>query len=180
MSGGGKEGAGGGTYSSLAEFLAHAYVMETDAEERYRVLADQMEVHNNTEVAELFRTLEKVEGRHAQEILDQAGDVKLPHIAPWDFHWPDDDSPEAPDAMEAHYLMTPHHALRIALGGEERALRFFDDVAAAATDPEIREAASKFADEDREHVRQVRDLLAKYPRPEEGWADDPDPPITPE
>ena len=40
---------------SIEELLAHAHRMEAEASERYAELADQMEVHNNDEVATLCR-----------------------------------------------------------------------------------------------------------------------------
>ena len=63
--------APGSQISSVAELLAHAYHMELEAQERYRYLAEQMEVHNNSELASLFRKLSEVEGIHAKDILQQ-------------------------------------------------------------------------------------------------------------
>jgi len=40
--------------ASVPEFLAHALELEAESHERYRELAECMEVHNNPEVAELF------------------------------------------------------------------------------------------------------------------------------
>ena len=43
--------------ATLAEVMAQALGIERDAAERYSSLADVMEVHNNREVAELFRKM---------------------------------------------------------------------------------------------------------------------------
>ncbi|MDP6573872.1 MAG: ferritin family protein [Rhodospirillales bacterium] len=163
-----------GEFSRL-EFLAHAYAIEREAEERYIELADQMETHNNPAVAEIFRKLARVEGLHALQILDQAGDRELPHIPPWEYRWRGTESPEAIDAADIHYLMTPHHALGLALKAEERALRFFSAVAASQKDAEVRKLAEEFAEDEREHVRLVKEWLVKIPEPAEDWAEDPDP-----
>ena len=48
-----------------ADFMVQAYMMENDARDRYSEFADQMEVHNNLEVAQLFRRLARIEGLHA-------------------------------------------------------------------------------------------------------------------
>ena len=53
---------------SLADLFAIAYRIEIDAVERYRLLADQMETHNNTELVDMFRDLARAEGLHAEEI----------------------------------------------------------------------------------------------------------------
>ena len=47
--------------AAFAQFMARAYVMEIDASERYADFADQMEVHNNLDVAQLFRKLSRIE-----------------------------------------------------------------------------------------------------------------------
>jgi len=54
--------------SNLADLFAAAYRIETDAVERYALLADQMETHNNAELAAMFRDLARAEGLHAEEI----------------------------------------------------------------------------------------------------------------
>lgn len=161
---------------SLLELLAHAYAIEREAEERYVELGDQMETHNNPAVAEIFRKLARVEGLHALQILDQVGEQELPHIPPWEYSWRGTESPEAIDAGDVHYLMTPHHALGLALRAEERAFRFYNAIAATQKDPDVRKLAEEFAEEEREHVRLVMEWLVKIPEPADDWAEDPDPP----
>jgi len=76
-----------GEISSVAEFLAHALEMEAESVERYRELAENMEVHNNSEVAVLFHRLAAEGDAHAEHVKRRAGMYKLPSIAPWDFKW---------------------------------------------------------------------------------------------
>ncbi len=161
----------------LDELLAHAHAIEIEAEERYADLADQMEVHNNQEVAVLFRKLAEVEGAHAREILERAKGRDLPDIPYWEYKWTDSESPEAADLLEAHYLMTPHHALMLALRGEEKALAFFERLAKTATDNDVRKMAEEFAEEEREHVKIVKKYLEEHPEPPDGWDHDDDPPV---
>ncbi|MBL8586426.1 MAG: rubrerythrin, partial [Bradyrhizobiaceae bacterium] len=86
--------------------------------------------------------------------------------------------PEKADLGEAHYLMTPWHALQMALAGEERALGYFQHVVATTDDSKIRDMAQEFAEEEAEHVALCHRLLKKYPAPQtEAWAEDPDPPV---
>ena len=61
--------AKGTPITSTVDFMVHAYAMETEAAERYAEFADAMEMHNNREVAELFRKLSRIEQRHADQIL---------------------------------------------------------------------------------------------------------------
>lgn len=170
----------GGTAMGLAEFLAHAHAMEIEAAERYALLADQMEVHNNPGVGALFRKLAEVEARHAEEIKARADGAALPRIPLGAHRWSDTEGPETIDVGEAHYLMSPYHVLRIALRAEERAVAFFGAIAETSENTDVRALAAEYAEEERDHVREVRSMLAQYPEPDDGWADDHDPPATQE
>lgn len=172
--------AGPEAIDSVEELLAHAYMIEVDATDRYLMLADQMDVHNNPELAELFRKLASHEEHHAEEILEQAKALKMPELKASDYKWGDFEGPEAAVLDEAHYLMTPWHALQMALGAEKRAFAFFDRLVATAKNDEMKKWAEEFREEEAEHVRLVEDLLKRHPEPDKDWADDPDPPVFPE
>ena len=166
--------------ASLAELLAAAYRIEADAVERYELLADQMETHNNPELMAVFRDLARAEGIHRDEIRRMAGDIDVVAEAERMARWGRGDSTEEVEIDQISYLMTPWHALELALAGEERALAFFQSVAAGAKDRKIKEMAEEFVEEEAEHVNLVHRLLRKYPKPEETWAQDPDPPAAQE
>jgi rubrerythrin len=89
------------------------------------------------------------------------------------------ESPEEVDAGAAHYLMTPWHALELALGGEQRALDFFRSVAASAKDAKVKKLAEEFMEEEEEaeHVNLVHRLMRRHPAPSDAWAHDVDPPV---
>ena len=159
-----------------AELLAHAHAIEQDALERYRMLADQMDAHNNPVLAELFRELASHEEKHAAEILSRAGDITLPDLKPGEFKWPGVESPESAELDLAHYKMTPWHALQMALQAERRAFSFFDHVVRTAGDTSLKAWAQEFRDEEAEHVELVERLLENYPKPKPGWDEDDDMP----
>ena len=164
--------------NSVEELLAHARAIESDAMEQYQELAEQMDVHHNADTAELFRKMVDVEARHVEKILERAKGVDLPHISPWDFKWADGETPEVISAENTHYLMTPHHALKLALVAEQRALDFFAQVLEHCTEgTDIHDLAGELCAEEREHVELIRTWLEKYPEPDEGWDEDPDPPV---
>ena len=54
---------------TLAEFMAQALAMEREAAQRYAEFADAMDVHNNPEVAALFRKMATIERKHAAQIM---------------------------------------------------------------------------------------------------------------
>jgi len=117
-----------------------------------------------------------IEGKHADKILKQMGWGSPPPLPSGPAPWPGYECPESAAQEDVHYLMQPYHALEVALACEQRALRFFENLVRVASVPEVRAAATEMRDEEREHVELVRAWMAKVARPEEGWADDPDPP----
>ena len=161
---------------NIEQLLARAYAIEREAESRYADLADQMQVHNNLALAELFRKLAEIEGKHAAKIKSRAAGVELPYISPLAYRWGSTVALEGADLMGTHYLMTPHHALKLALEGEESAVIYFEDLAKAAAGGKAKALAKELAEEEREHVQLVKDWLAKYPEPEADWDEDHDPP----
>jgi rubrerythrin len=90
--------------------------------------------------------------------------------------WEGFEAAESVPLDEVHYLMRPWHALQLALGAEQRAERFFAELAKSTTDEAVRKAAQELQEEEREHVELVRAWMAKVPQPEKDWAEDPDPP----
>ena len=166
----------GPSVANVAELFAVAYRIEIDAVERYTLLAAQMEAHNNPELVQIFRDLAKAENLHAEEILRMAGDIDMTVRARQVEGWKAD-SPEEADLADAHYKMTPWHALQMALAGEKRALAFFKGIAETASDPAIKNMAAEFVEEEAEHVNLVYRLLHKHGTPEASWADDSDPPV---
>jgi rubrerythrin len=166
--------------ATLPEFLAHALAIELEAMARYRDLADQMVVHRNAPTAELFSNLARLESQHAQQLHARASAIVLPSIAPWDYRWPTAESPESAPFASAHFLMTPYHALALALEAEERARAFFTDIAANTPSAEVRAMAEELAREEVQHVAAVRRLLAQEPPPPDDWAESIDPPTEPE
>jgi len=166
--------------ASVADLFAVAFQIEADAVERYDLLADQMATHNNPELVAVFRDLSRAEAIHRDEIRRLAGDIDVVAHAHRMAKWKHGESPEAASLGDAHYLMTPWHALRLALAGEERALAFFKSVVESAKDPAIKKLADEFVEEEAEHVNLVHRLLRKYPRPAENWSSDPDPPVSQE
>jgi rubrerythrin len=158
-----------------ADFMLRAYYMELDAEWRYDMLADQMDIHNNTAIAELFRKLARIEAKHAQRILARMRWKKAPAL-PAAYPWQGFEPPETVPADEPHYLMRPWHALQLALRSEQRAQRYFERIARSKPPARVLAAAREMAAEEARHVRLIKDWLAKVPRPEPGWDRDPDPP----
>jgi rubrerythrin len=160
---------------TLEEFMAQALAMEHEAAARYAEFADAMEMHNNREVAELFRKMAVIEGKHAAQIMAEMGWSQAPALAA-NMAWEGFEAAETIAVDDVHYLMQPWHALQLALAAEERAERFFAHLAGVATTPSVRKAALELHEEEREHVALIKAWMKKVPKPERDWAIDPDPP----
>ena len=163
-------------FDSVAEFFAQALAIEIEASERYDALADMMEVHNNNKIASIFRKMAKIENVHRKEIARRAGDA-LVGGRPASFTWTGPEGPETIDFSDLHYLMTPRQALMLARHNEERAVKYYEAISKAATDPEIATIAESMAQDERQHVRWVDEWLEKYEVENVDWDEDPDPPV---
>ena len=162
--------------AGLAVVMAQALAIERAAVDRYGALADVMEVHNNREVAALFRKMADIESRHAAQIMAEMGWRRAADVPATAKAWGTGEPPESVPEDEIHYLMWPWHALQLALAAERRAEAFFARLADETDDDEVRRVAVALRDEEREHVELVQRWLARTPEPGTDWADDPDPP----
>ena len=160
---------------SLEDFMSRAYALELEATERYAQFAEQLDTHNNREVAQMFRKLAQIEALHAKRILEEMGWSSLPAMPPA-FAWDGQEGPETAPFDALHYLMQPYHALEIALRCELQAVKYFDGIAAGDVPLRVREAAKEMAAEEREHVALIKEWMKKVPQPSAGWDEDPDPP----
>jgi rubrerythrin len=166
--------------ASLNDLLAVAYQIEIDAVERYNLLADQMETHNNPELVKVFRDLARAEGIHGEEIRRLASDFDVVAHARQIAKFKRGGSPEEAELGSAHYMMTPWHALQLSLDGEKRALAYFTSIVETAKDPKVKAMAAELVEEEAEHVNLVHRLLRRYPQPSKSWAEDMDPPVSQE
>ena len=158
-----------------ADFMARAYAMELEATERYTQFAEQLETHNNLEVAQLFRKLAEIEGKHAKSILAEMKWPSVPALPPA-YAWDSLEAPETAPFASLHYLMQPWHALDIALRCELAAQEYYEGIAASRAPKQIRDAAREMAADEAEHVRLIREWMQRVPQPAPGWDEDPDPP----
>ena len=161
---------------SVAEFLVHAETLERESVERYAELADSMEIHNNPKVTDLFRKLSHFGENHLNKVLQQIAGLELPEIPPWDFKWDSPESPEAGNHDEVHYLMNIREALQFALHNEVRGRDFYAQVAGTTPNPEVKEMAEEFTEEENEHVHLLEVWITNLTDPDTVRKEDPDPP----
>jgi rubrerythrin len=178
--------AGGGypthttVIATTEDLLARAHAMEVEAMERYDEFAAQMEMHNNLDVAAVFRRLAGAERKHAEAMARDLAERGISVAASGALAVPGVEGLETGLGDDLHYLMMPYHALEIALRNELRAFAFFDDLAHRSLPDDIRRLARGYAHEEQRHIDLVREWLARVAKPDEAWAYDPDEPHMPE
>jgi rubrerythrin len=150
---------------SPLELYAHAIAIEREAAERYSELAARMDDEGRDELARVFAELAQMEAEHLETLERRSAGLALPAIAPGKYCWLEDGAPETAAHDLVFRLMTPRHALAIALAAEQRAQAFFEHVAWSAADPALRALAREMVAEERGHVEFVARLLEGTPEP---------------
>jgi rubrerythrin len=175
-----KKGGPVSEVATVGDLLLRAHAMEVEAAERYDEFAGQMELHNNPEVEALFRKLAGIERKHADSLAADLAARGIQAVARAPLGDRGEEGLETAAAGALHYLMTPYHALEIALQNEQRALMFFRLLAEVAVSAELRDLAHEFAREEAEHVELLQQWLARTTKPRDDWAYDPDEPRMPD
>lgn len=150
---------------NLAECYANALAIEREAAGRSAQFAEYLEDHGELATAELFRRLARFERQHVDELERRTAGMPLPALRPWEFSWLDNAPAEQVDHQFVFHLMTPHDALKIALGAERRAQMLYEQVIATSEDPEVKQLARELAGEELEHIAWLEDGLKQVPRP---------------
>jgi rubrerythrin len=149
--------------NQLADFLAHSVELESEALERYLEMADTMDIHHNTEVADFFRRMANEARHHLEEVAEYAQGITLPTLRAWEFNWPEAEPPETLSYEAQHYRMSLRQAMELALQNERAAELFYRSAADKSTDEETVRVATLFADEEHEHGAQLETLIAAQP-----------------
>lgn len=163
--------------ASADDLLAHAFAMESEAADRYLDLADQMEVHNNPEAAEIFDKMARIEQIHADKLEALCRQRGVPRRSPWEYRWLDPEAPEVTPVEEAHYLMPAMQALKLALHNEKRALAFYEALLGGSPSDDVKALAEEFAGEERQHVALVEKWITDYPDGNLAFPEDLDEPV---
>jgi rubrerythrin len=153
---------------SVAELLGRAVGIEREAAERYAEFARFMQDHDRNELADLFTELARLERGHARVIEEWLGDAG-PAAPEASFRWLEA-GPPSPAAHEwLLRLMGPRDALAIALAAEQRAQRFFAELAERSDDAAVKRMARELAEEEAAHAARLERVLASEPDPHVDW-----------
>ncbi len=158
---------------SNTRLIYDSLALKTEIADGYAELAEQLESFNNPEAAATFMQLADKQHQHilrleilASEQLSSADQSQPPCIA----------QPSPIDDINAlsHYLMTPYHAIELAIH-IERTTQQNLQTRLGITDDDVRDQPQQL--EHSRHLHALQQLLNGQPRPESGWDEDQDPPF---
>lgn len=149
---------------SVAECYAHAMAIEHEAATRYAEFAQLMGERGEEATAALFERLAEFDARHAETLAARASNLTLPRVSVVEHSWVDDAPPESV-SHELFQLLTPHHAISIALTNAERTQALFEDVMASNSDPDAQRLAAEISAGGTEQIRHLREALSRTPAP---------------
>jgi hypothetical protein len=93
---------------------------------------------------------------HLAEAKARSGFRDIPVMDPSEFVWPNVESPEAAEIWAADPFIGRDEALTVALAAETASYEYYRRIHDTTSDPEIRTMAKEFADEEAEHVAELR------------------------
>ena len=146
---------------SIRKFLAHAVRMEAEAARRFDELAELMATHGNAEVEAVFRQLADFSRLHLKEAMERAGFRHITDLPDGGYDWPNGESPESAPWWGVDGMMDVHTALDLALVSERSSLAYYQSVAQDTNDPRVKLMAEEFAEEEAEHVEQLKRMIAQ-------------------
>lgn len=143
---------------SLQDVLDMAVLIEKEAEERYLVLAEQVEKRYPGDASDFFAMMAQNEHMHGLELMGRRrslfGDApvhaRVASLA---------SEVEATEAEKIVRYMTPLQALEVALESEVNAYEFYDQLLvtnqslSGVLHPEVRKLIKELRDEEAEHQR---------------------------
>lgn len=159
------------TIADPADLLIHSSLaLKTEIADCFAELAEQLENFNNSEAADTFLELIRHQKHHIQRLetlvveRDQPQSQALGNAQ---------DSPADDINANSHYLMTPYHAVELALNIEQSSQQTL--LAQSGIDANDEQSQPQ----QQEHARYIlflQQLLSTLPAPESHWHEDLDPP----
>ena len=147
---------------SIRDALDLAILVEDEAEERYRELAENRELHHTNDAARFFKFMMSCEAKHGDELRAKRKELfgDEPSTVDRSMLW----DVEAPAFETARSFVTLQDALDVALAAETKAYEFFDGALPEVEDPEVRELFTELRQEEVEHMQMVREQMTKLPQ----------------
>lgn len=146
---------------SLMDALDLAVLIEYEAYRRYEYFAELLGHRAPGDPTSVFLSMAENEAKHGQQLEERR--KQMFGDAPRRVSLDDLFDVEAPDMGSPRSTMSSLQAFEIALSSEQKAYDFYDHALEHVRDPAIRSLFTELRDEETEHVRMVREAIAKLP-----------------
>jgi len=146
---------------NIQNFLLRAIRLESDSAQRADELADAMQTWGNKEVEAFFRKMAEYSRIHLKEAMTLAGFRHAGEL-PAEDDGSDRIATESAAWWGVDGLIGIEHAIELAIAGEQRALEYYEAVAAGTSNEKLKELAETFAAEEREHVAELNRVLLRH------------------
>jgi len=146
---------------TLMDALDLAAVIEFEAYKRYTQFAEQLGIRSTDDASAVFQSMAVNENKHGEQIAERRlalfGD-KPPRVKLDDIF-----DVEAPDFGAPSRYMSPLKAYHVALSSEEKAFAFYDQALRHVNQPDVKALFEELRDEEAEHVKMLKEIIAKLP-----------------
>lgn len=155
---------------SHTALISGSITLKAEMAECYAELAEQLENCNNSDAAATFLLLAQQQQQHVQELEKLAANLDLSQPSPLTFNV-DQESPADDINANSHYLMTPYHAVKLALNVEQHTLKALHSRLEMENN-----LHSPHQQAHAQHIQALQQLLNTLPQPDNHWDEDLDPP----
>lgn len=153
--------------------ISDSLCLKREIADCYLQLADQLENFNNSEAAACFLILAEQQQQQIQRLAARAA-TQHPGHKPRPSARVDQPSPADDINALSHYLMTPYHAVELALEIEQTTQQtLLARLNITQSDPQNQLQQQEHA----QQIQVLQQLLSRYPKPCEHWDEDLDPPF---
>ena len=146
---------------SLMDALDLATLIEVEAYKRYTQFAERFVSTGVDDAGAVFESMADNENKHGEQLAERR--LALFGMEPPKVRLDDLFDVEAPYVGAPRWGMSLLSAYQVALSSEEKAFAFYDQALRHVTDPDVKALFEELRDEEAEHVRMIKEIIAKLP-----------------
>jgi len=146
---------------TLMDALDLATLIEIEAQKRYTQFAERLGSRDSDDAGAVFESMAVNESKHGEQIAERR--LALFGEKPPTVNLGDIFDVEAPEFGASSMNMSPLKAYQVALSSEQKAFAFYDQALRYVNQPDVKALFEELRDEEAEHVRMLREIIAKLP-----------------
>jgi erythrin-vacuolar iron transport family protein len=146
---------------TLMDALDLATLIEVEAYKRYEQFAERLGSTGVDDAGAVFESMAVNENKHAEQLTERR--LALFGDAPPKVRLDDIFDVEAPYVGAPRWGMSPLKAYQVALSSEEKAFAYYDQALRHVDQPDVKALFEELRDEEAEHVRMLKEIIAKLP-----------------